>query len=213
LADRIVIALVGDVVASRRIDDRSDFNAALARTIDWLNQRNSNLLSPYTITLGDEIQAVYAGANGLFKDASAFLAAVYPHRMRFSYGVGKLVTPINPEQAIGMDGPAFYHARDGMDALKKEEYLFHIVGDGLHRPALLNHALRLIAHNARKWNQTRWQTLALLYAGMSVQEIAEYTDLTVQSIYKTIRAGALHEIIALLDQIEASINDRLGESL
>jgi hypothetical protein len=213
VSDRAVIALVGDVVASRRIEERLVFNAGLLHTIDRLNQRNPDLLSPYTITLGDEIQAVFGQAYGIFADAAVLLAAVYPHRMRFSYGVGKLVTPINPDQAIGMDGPAFYHARDGIDRLKKEKRLFHVAGDHLPRPELLNHALYLIAHNMAGWNETRWKTLPLLYDGLSPQEIAGHMNLTDQAIYKTIRSGALYEIIALFSEIEAAINDGLRGSL
>jgi hypothetical protein len=213
LDSELFIALVGDVVEPRKIKERQSFNATLVSVIERLNMHNAALRSPYTITLGDEIQAVFKDAKGIFADAVTFLAAIYPYQMRFSYGVGDLVTPINPEWAIGMDGPAFYHARDGIDWLKEEKYLFHVAGDHLQRPALLNYALHLITHNMRGWNKTRWQTLALLYEGMSVQEIAAHIDLTHQSIYKTIRAGALHETIALFDQIEAAINDWSKETL
>jgi hypothetical protein len=80
-----------------------------------VNGENMHLISPYTITLGDEFQAVLKNARHLFGDIITILYVIYPTKIRFSIGIGDIQTPVNPNQAIGMDGTAFYNARTGID--------------------------------------------------------------------------------------------------
>lgn len=66
--------------------------AALQRQLDGalqqLNQRNAYLASPYTLTPGDEFQAVLNRADHLFHDICTLLAALHPQRIRFSMAAG-----------------------------------------------------------------------------------------------------------------------------
>ena len=118
---RKLIALVGDIVASREMSERIAFDERLLSTLGERSDLNPNVVSRYTL-IGDDVQAVFSGASSLFSDAVSILSDIHPVRMRFSYGVGTLVKPINPEQAIEMDGPAFYRARDGVNQLKATDY-------------------------------------------------------------------------------------------
>ena len=52
-----IIALVGDLVRSRDIPHRADFDALLLDTMQARSTINPDILSPYTL-IGDEIQAV-----------------------------------------------------------------------------------------------------------------------------------------------------------
>jgi hypothetical protein len=199
------IALIGDVVASRRIKPRVDFDKRLVETLQVLNRHTPNLLSPYTLTIGDEIQALFAQAGTLFHDAVTILATIYPWRMRFCFAVGELVTPVNPAQAIGMDGPAFHLARAGIIDLKKQGVLFTVRGEIPHH-ALLNNALALISHNLLKWNDTRLRVLAYLMEAQAVKQIADTLTVSEQAVYKNINAGALEQVVALFRQVEAALN-------
>ena len=203
-----VIVLIGDVVASRKIKERTIFDRTLSKTIETLNQ-NTYTLSPYTITIGDEIQAVFDRADTLLHDVAFILAAIYPEKMRFSFGVGELITPINPDQAIGMDGPAFYGARDGIDELKRAGHLLDICGEGIPHLNLLRQTLFLISYNMSKWNKTRLQVLTMQLKHLPVKEIAARIGFSDKAVYKSIRAGALDVIIELFKEIEAILNEHL----
>ena len=205
-----MIALIGDVIGSRKIKTRPDFDRRLANTLQALNAHSPHLLSPYTLTIGDEIQALFDSAGSLFHDALLILAAIHPQRMRFSFGLGGLVTPINPSQAIGMDGPAFHLARDGIQELKKRRGLFTLRGQ-IQDQTLLNTALALVSHNLLKWNLTRLQVLVDLMEAKTVKQIAESLAISEQAIYKNINAGALEQVAALFQQVEAALNVSLTE--
>jgi hypothetical protein len=203
------IALVGDVVASREISKRVVFDETLLDTMRRLNERNPHILSPYTL-IGDEIQAVFSRADSLFSDAISILSAIHPERMRFSFGIGTLVKPINPQQAIEMDGPAFHNARDGVEALKKTGHLLNIVGQDIPHLNLMKQALYLVSHNMDKWNRTRLHTLAMLQQGLSVKEIADSLHISDKAVYKTREAGALRVIMRLLGEATDILNESMG---
>ncbi len=204
-----VITLIGDLVSSRRIQNRAAFDAVLVQRLDVLSKKNLYCLSPYTLTIGDEIQAVFSRADKVLSDAVSILAVLYPERMRFSVSVGSLSKPINPERAIGMDGPAFYAARDGIEVLKKSGYLFSLAGEQVPKVKLIQHTLNILSGVMQTWNQTRWQTLERLMAGYSVKEIAAEISVTDKAIYKTIQAADLEEVVALFGEITQTINQGL----
>jgi hypothetical protein len=206
MTDRIVV-LIGDIVLSRKIKDRVSFDSILMSTLNKLSHQNPAILSPYTLTIGDEIQAVFNRASFLFHDAVSILAATNPEKMRFSIGVGVLNKPINPELAIGMDGPAFYNARDGIGLLKKTSDLFYISGDDIPHLDLLRQTLSLISSNMIKWNKTRLQTLEMLQENVSVKEIATRLQISDRAVYKTLNAGALEVIGQIFKDIEKILDE------
>lgn len=205
-----VIALVGDVVASREITERVAFDQALLRVLRELSDRNPGILSPYTL-IGDEIQAVFGRADLLFSDAVSILSAIHPERMRLSFGVGTLVTPINPDQATEMDGPAFHHARDGVNELKESHYLLHLAGEGIPHLRLLQQILFFVSHHMDAWNENRFRTLAMLQRDLPVKEIAAELQISEQAVYKTIQVGALKVIMPLFAEVEDVINQSLSD--
>jgi Mor family transcriptional regulator len=200
------IVLIGDIVASRKIKDRASIQKQLTAAIRQLNRTNSNLLSPYTITLGDEFQAVYAKADHLFSDLVSILLALYPEQVRFSIGIGTIDTPINKQQAIGMDGPAFYLARKGIEQLKASGYLFIVNGLPDKQQDIVNNSLFLVSHHLGKWKQSRLSVFQLLQQGLSVSDMTKKLKLSDKAIYKTIDQGELKIVHQLFLDVEKVIN-------
>lgn len=205
------IVLIGDIVSSKAIINRAKIQEKLADTLNSLNKENINLISPYTITIGDEFQAVFRNANKIFYDVMKILLTVYPEKIRFSIGIGTIDTQINKKQAIGMDGPAFHKAREGIEELKESQYLYTIVG--LHTPykELIKHTLNIVSHISRKWRRSRLQVLLMLYKEIPIKEIAKRLNLSDKSIYKTIEAGELKTIIQLFEETSKIINQCIEE--
>ena len=63
-----VVIVIADIVLSREIPDRSTFQRHLKKSVGTLSAGHPDLLSPYTVTLGDEFQAVYKRAARVFRD-------------------------------------------------------------------------------------------------------------------------------------------------
>jgi hypothetical protein len=204
----VVLTLIGDVVQSRTILNRPVFQQQLEAVLAEINREHPDLLSPYTITLGDEFQAVYRAADRLFHDIFHLLTAVFPHRIRFAIAVGRLDTPINPRQAIGMDGPAFHLCREGISHLKQSDSLFYLTSEAGNWQ-LANQTLALISHELSSWNRNRWMIMNALLNGTAPRAIAEQLNISTVAVYKNIRAGALEIIQNILSEIAREINQQM----
>ena len=211
------IVTIGDVISSRKIKKRNDLQKMLLGVFNDLNtpEQNHHLISPYTITLGDEFQAVYQKADRLFLDSIRILEKTFPQKIRFSFGIGEISTDINQEQSIGMDGSAFYFAREGIVNLKDQrgKYKYNICG--LEDPELenlFNNMLYIFSNLLEGWNKNRYYILRSTMEGKAVKEIAKELKLTDTAVYMNIYDGSIREMIAILEVMINRINNKLLEN-
>lgn len=210
------LVLIGDIEASREIEgeERENFQHKLENVLESINDQENGLLSPYTITLGDEFQAVFEKADNIFVHMFKIMAALHPVAVRFSLGVGNISTSVNSEQAIGMDGPAFYAAREGIDILKDSGYLFHIriadEEDDLNLK-IVNGSLKLLAKEIRSWSKKRITIMHMLQEGYDYKAIAKELDISQTAFYKNKEAGSLDVIEEFSDDIATLINQKIAK--
>jgi hypothetical protein len=204
-----VIVIIGDIVASKALPRRAAFQRRLGTTLAGINRGNPALASPYTITLGDEFQAVYRSAERLWIDIVEILAAIHPVEARFAIGVGELSTRLNPRQALGMDGPAFHRARAAITALKHGSARLRIAAEDEMTWSLANHALAHLSHYLDGWSRTRLQILAGLLRGRAVRDLETSLKISKVAIYKNINAAALDEVVAICQDIERALSATL----
>ena len=202
------LVLIADIIDSRNLPNRGQVQSGLESVLGELNGQHRELLSPYTITLGDEFQAVFGGADYVFADILAIMRQLHPVELRFALGVGPLSTAINPEHAIGMDGPAFHKARDLLAEMKHDSRTLAITGlpedDGLQEAALGLFNLQL-----RKWQPNRLAILQQLLQGCEITVIAQDLGITERSVYKNIHEGGLSYAIELIRALTRRMNDTL----
>ncbi len=208
------ICVIGDIVGSRDIPLRGVFQQKLKRTLAALNRERRDLLSPYTLTLGDEFQVLYRRADRLFPDLFRLQGCIYPERARFSIGVGLLNTPLNRKAALGMDGPVFHGARDGIVEMKdaKGSTLFRVFGEEAGEGVAVNDVLDLISHSCRNWDRNRFDVQWMYMVGRRALDIARALKITDSAVYNNIQAGGLQTISALLKAISNSINQTVARS-
>ncbi len=202
------LVLIGDIVASRQLAARAQFQRRMKTALQGVNSRRKSLASPYTLTLGDEFQAVYRDADAVFPDVLALLAEIAPVQARFALAVGEIVTPINPAQSIGMDGPAFHRARALLERLKGERRLFGVDG-GTEAWPLPAATLAVLSGQVEGWRATRLELFARMLAGESVAELAKHTGITVRAVNKNIYAADLDAWKRILDEITRLLNTEL----
>lgn len=209
------LVLIGDIENSQTLDSarREEVQELLQQVLQDIGTEEDGLISPPTITLGDEFQAVYKNADSLLQHTWKIMSELHPVVLRFSIGIGSISTPINREQAIGMDGPAFYIARNGIDLLKESKFMYHLsIADSAGNNSLLNlinGSLHLISREMRSWKKTRFTILYLLDRGISFKEIAEYLDISESAVYKNRDGGSLDVILNLKKSITELINEQL----
>jgi hypothetical protein len=205
------LVLIGDLIASRNSPNRKDLQNRLEAVLTKLNGGTPRPVSPYTLTLGDEFQAVFETADNVFDDIVQILKALHPDQVRFSLGLGTITTDLNPNQALGMDGPAFYRARDGIDQLKDSGDLIRIEGLPARWVTLAEGSLRLLSKWIQKWEANRLAILHGLLVGDPVKTIATDLGVSEQAVYKNIRSGGLEAVIQILSALTEILNTCLAE--
>jgi len=190
-----VIAVIADIVDSRRIERRQEFQRQLQACLSDLNETSSALLSPYTITLGDEFQAVYKAGSRVVEDLLFISRSLFPVSLRIALGVDDIATDINTKEAIGMDGPAFHVARDGLNNVKEEKItIVQLYGRYKQRQKLLNSGLYYAYSVMSDWKE---HTLSIFYGvfrNQPVKDIARIVGISERGVYKTIKT---HNLVAL----------------
>jgi hypothetical protein len=190
--------VIGDLVASRLIPDRGGVQEHLKAGLNQLSHNRRDIVSPYTITLGDEFQAVYEDPRRLFRDLLAIQSLLHPHRARFAVGVGSITTAVNRQSAIGMDGPAFVAARETLTDLKDDTGFYRVAGLPPRADDWSRLSLDLVSHIVGPWRKNRFEIAVGLLDGRPPLEIASRMKLTRTAVYKNIQAGALHTVTAML---------------
>lgn len=205
------IILIGDIVNSRDNKHRDQLQRGFQQCLATLNRSPKGMVSPYTITLGDEFQVVLTDGNRAISDAIKIQAALHPTKIRFSFAIGELTTPINKKHAIGMDGPAFYSAREGIDELKESGALFQINGFNQPTAELANTCLKLVSNTVERWKNYRWDIMVALGEKREVKEIAADLGISDKAVYKSISDGHIKDVMHALNILGAMMDETRAE--
>ena len=199
------IIVIGDLISSKRIQERKLMQRKLLKILNKVNTANTSIVSPYTLTLGDEFQAVYSKPSNLFRDLIFIEKNLYPVKIRLSIAIGSITTSLNKKQAIGMDGPVFHIARDKINELKKSSYRYVISTDDDKDLELYNSILKLISKNIDTWKPPRYGVLLAMLENKSIKEISKIVRIREQSVYKNIEAASIDILIKIYNSIETEL--------
>ena len=115
-------AIIGDIVNSKKEDNRKELQNKLNRLLNRINETyDESLASNFLITLGDEFQGLLSDGRYLMEIIGEIEAEMHPVKFRIGIGHGNLSTHVDKLQALGSDGPAYYHARAAINFLEDNE--------------------------------------------------------------------------------------------
>ena len=118
------LALIADIIDSKMVQERFDLQKQLEETLQKMNGLFADYLaSCFTLTLGDEFQALLKMNAPVFQIIDTLRSELSPTQLRFGIGLGEIVTAIDPLQCIGADGPAYWNARAAINLVhQKNDY-------------------------------------------------------------------------------------------
>ncbi|MEM9554396.1 MAG: SatD family protein [Acidobacteriota bacterium] len=189
------VAVIGDLVGSRQIEDRAAAQERLVEVLELLNTKyREHVASRFVVTLGDEFQgllAIDAPVDGLWWTYQREM----PYPTHFGFGFGTLATPLKAE-ALGMDGPCWYAARSALELAEVEARRFtvEIVGE----PATsrrLNKIISLIDRTMERWTPKQLDTVLLLQELESQLEVAESRGVKAQTVSGSLEASLGQDVL------------------
>jgi hypothetical protein len=192
--------LMADIIQSsdyEGFDLAEDFKS-LVHNINSKNKKK--LLSPLTITLGDEFQGIVknlkTGLEVILQIEELLLYEKY--HLRYVLYYGEIETPINPEIAYGMLGSGLSSARKMLETLKETERRFRVVSNVNTKSEALNDALWVYQNICSKWNTTEDKLLAAQFINfVDYKLVAEKMGVDRSQIWKKMKSLNISSYFAI----------------
>lgn len=188
-SEDVFVALIGDVVASRKIERRAEFQTRLATELETLSERlDDALVGRLALLRGDEVQ-------GLFRDPEAAMDVVigladrlFPVRMVHGLGCGRLTTRPGSE-ITQLDGPCFHHAREALHAAAKDDQWLAARGFSPPVDRALTALFQLMRAIRGRWTD-RQAELARAARGSRQKDVAERFGISPSVVSESLKAAA-----------------------
>jgi hypothetical protein len=182
--------LIGDVVGSRRVADRSTQHRVLNQALADIA---SDAIDPPAFTVGDEFQGSYPTVGGAIDAALSLWLGVAPDiDVRFGIGWGEVVL-LDPDAGI-QDGPGWWAAREAIEWTASAQRqpglaLVRTSFRGTHRPDIdaVNAALLCRDHLLGSLDDRSIRILKGLLSNHSKKDIATTEGISASAVSQ--RAG------------------------
>lgn len=147
--------LMSDVIGSRSKDQKLLMENFKLCT-KYINKKYSgHILSPLTITLGDEFQGIIKDLDSTIKillDIEEFIIENnFDIKLRYVMVYGKIDTKINNEIAYEMLGEGLTNARNLLNNMKSSGNRFYIDSQNPQKNSIINNSFNIFQHIVDDW--------------------------------------------------------------
>lgn len=201
--------VMADVVRSMSYDG-NELMGEFKRIVEECNDAHKDiLLSPFTITLGDEFQGVAASLSAAV-DAILFLEdrtlTVQPaFSLRYVLVYGAIDTPINPIIAHGMVGPGLASAREMLTNKRRGRPRFQVDVGADSCSEELRTVFRLLELLSRHWKEKDYILIRELLWNSDDKAIALRFGKTASQIWKRRKTLQIEEYVIAKKLLKRSV--------
>lgn len=181
---------MGDLVASETATAVKTLHNAFNKAVAAANRKHA-LVSPLTITLGDEFQGLTSTLAEAWEIATGLRLRLLQDglRCRFVVGVVRIETPINTQRAWNMMGPGLSEARDRLNQKQVESaYRFSVSGEETIESLLVAVGDSLTQIESG-WTHTQLRYYAATRGERTNAKTATAVGITERALYKVLRAA------------------------
>lgn len=170
-----------------------------------------NILSPLTITLGDEFQGVVDKTSNAVAIIFAMEEWIIENdgnfKLRYVIVEGEIDTEINSEIAHEMLGDGLTKARKKLGEMKKESNRFYVSIKNRKLTSYLFKSLRLAQHFIDSWQPKDRTTVSGFLNGLDYKELAKKLGKDDSSVWRRRKSLAIEEYKTCKSLIEELINE------
>jgi len=192
---------MGDIVESMKSNHAVTYKSLKSLVEEANDLSDTLILSPLTITLGDEFQGVStdfeAAITLLFEIDERSRLLESPLKLRFSAVYGLISTPINKELAHGMIGEGLQQARELVSAKKRGQRKFQIDTGQPDIDFRLNGLFHVIESISNRWKRDDFVLINEMIKEENDQNVGDLFQKTRQQIYKRRKTLLIEEYRAL----------------
>ncbi|MBE5960511.1 MAG: hypothetical protein E7256_03845 [Lachnospiraceae bacterium] len=217
------IAIIGDIKESRKLgESRNAVQEQLNSLLEDINERyKEDIQSYFLITLGDEFQGLLKVPDHVLDIIEYIELNMYPVRIRFGIGIGKIDTGFIRVEALGADGTAYYNAREMVDELKIAERSNKTTCSYIKLKScaefgdsdLINAGLHGLCFIEQLWTDKQREVIHKLRLGMTVEEIEQSVSVVRSSIYRRIQNSGYYDYKEIHDAITKTLDKEWRKNL
>lgn len=212
------IAVIGDIVESKKLNDRYEIQLKLQNVLEDINIKYSeDISSKFMITLGDEFQGLLSNGKNIMNIIAYIEIKMYPVKIRFGIGIGKIETDINPDLPFGADGSAYHNAREMVINLKNIEkknkksdanIMIASEGNNADLELLLNTVLSLCTTIKQKWTDRQREIVYdCIIHGDNQKEAAIRLGINQPSVQKAISNADYYSYKRAMDIVSKTLSE------
>lgn len=196
------IVLMADIINSRERAQAATMEDFKMLTKSANYEHAKHLLSPLTITLGDEFQGVArslaAGVALIIALEEISIRTSTLFRLRYALVQGEIDTPLNNEIAYGMLGPGLTRAREALADMKKETSRFFVEISNPRQQEALNSTFFLYQQLVDKWRPEKdYKLVTHFLHSPDYKKVAKELDERRSQIWKRYRSLEMHQYFAV----------------
>lgn len=201
--------LMGDVVDSQKVGDRSGFQHTLRDGVSRLNEAYAESIhTDLRIIKGiDEIGGVLEDPSDAYDIVKGLSETVYPHEITTVVVYGIIDVGIEYGNVAAMDGPAFASADQLIGANKRRGFLFDMAVDVVPVHGLLPDMVNLLLFFRRTWTDRQRELVPAFEARDTQKEVAAALDVSEGLVSQQLSRARAKQVI----EMESRVRDAFTE--
>jgi len=220
-------AIVGDIVSSKSIEQRTEMQNKLQNILDSMNKDYSRcFIKKFAITLGDEFQALFQDFKFVLEIVYKIQVKMWPVKIRFGIGSGEILVNLSDyDNPYNSDGPVWWNSRNAINSIKKYNMTNKIMDqsnvmiktNNEKFDELLNSSLSLCYSINTTWTKPQRELIhyIILRYGLSDNFVkknlaTEYSQ-SESTIYSKLKISKYYNYLRILNAIEKFMIYRKGE--
>lgn len=189
------LALLADLVGSRRVADRAAVQRRMLETVEALNARYADdLAAPLAVSRGDEVQGLFARRDAVVPVIVELADALHPVEWCCGVGWGGLSTPLGTE-VVRLDGPAFHGARAALERAQGGGRWLAVEGIGSAAGQVLESLFALMQALRHRWTDRQIEFIRAARGALQ-KDVAARFDVSPSTVSESLKAagfGAVQE--------------------
>lgn len=215
--DQRLIAVVGDLVGSKKHANRPLVEPALRETIGSLNHEYSTeVYAPLRLVRGiDEISGVLRKPDFSFEICARVNEKIFPARLRWGIGWGEIDVNLESHDAGAMDGTAFHYAAAAMDRARKHKltYAFSFPNITTEEIAFIESSAALYSAIVKGWTEKSAMLSIAMRNNQRQADAAAELDISPQRVSQLMRRGSIEELRNFEDAISWSLANLISRQV
>lgn len=185
------VAIIGDLVDSRNLNNRSDVQEQFKSVMDSLNDIFADhLYSKFVVTLGDEFQGLVKRTLNPFQFYHTYYSLFgIQFETRLTFGLGNLSTDLK-ETAIGMDGSCFHQARKSLERMKKKNKLLEF--SGFEMDVAINALANIVSFTQSQWTPRQFEVVFFYMKYLDQVKVGKELNISKQAVSKILSAANIN---------------------